>query len=117
VAAGISEHPRATVAAAHREERYPEGDTFGMIARIGDGRGRHEDARERAQRLELVSESDWVQIVLDRFAPGIAFVGCARVDVRKDSANDLQIVGDRRLCRSAHTEKVSHYDRHASTIS
>ena len=32
----------------------------------------------------------------------LALIGRACVDVREDAANDLGIVGDRRLCRCAH---------------
>ena len=116
VPARVAEHACPTVPAPHREQRHAEGDAFGVVAGVGDGRGRQVDARKRAQHLELSGESDWVQIVLDRFAPGIAFIGCACVDVREDAANDLRIVGDRRLCRSAHTVEVSHFISRASMI-
>jgi hypothetical protein len=115
VAARIAEHACPTVLAAHREQRHTEGDALGVVAGVGDCRGRQVDARKGAQHLELMGESDWVQIVLDRLAPGLALIGRARVDVREDAADDLRIVGDRRLCRSAHTVGVSHCERHAST--
>ena len=115
VTARVTEHPRPTVAVAHREQRHAEGDTFGVVAGVGDRRRRKVHARIRAQNLQLIGESGWVQVVLDRLAPRVAFIGRARVDVRKDAANDLDILGDRRPCRSAHTVGVSHYERHAST--
>ena len=41
VSARVAEHPRPAVAVAHREQRHPEGDTFGVVAALGiaaDGR-------------------------------------------------------------------------------
>ena len=115
VPAGVAEHPGSAVAAAHREQRHAEGDPFDVVARVGDRRRRQVHARKRAQNLEFLVESDWVQVVLDRLAPRVAFIGRARVDVREDPANDLDVLGDRRLCRCTHTVGVSHYVCHAST--
>ena len=62
-----------------------------MITRVRDRCRRDEHARKRAQKLELVGKPRRVDIVLDRLPPGLTLIGRARVDVRKDAANDLDI--------------------------
>src|ERR1700761_3008299 len=102
MAAGVAEYPCTPVAATDREQRHPEAVTFDMIPRVWDGRRWHEHAGKRTQQTHFIRKPSWVDVIVDRFAPHLALIGRARVEMTEHAVHDLHIVCDQRLCRASH---------------
>ena len=92
--AGVAEYPCTPIVASDRAQRCPEADTFDMVPGVWDGRRRNEHAGKRAQQPQFVRESFWVEVVFDRFAPRVTFIGRPRVDMSEHAAHNLYVVGD-----------------------
>ena|ERR1700682_522905 len=103
----VAKHPRATITVAHREQRHTEGHAFDMVTGVRDGRGRNEHAGRRTEQPELVGEPGRIEIILDRLAPGVTLIGRSRIDMREDAANDLDIIGEQRLCGATHVKSIT----------